>query len=1091
MDKPKIKEKALTENTAQGVFKHLNDLESNREHMRNRWIWELLQNARDASTGGPSSLIVSVECKNGELVFLHNGRKFTEDDVAHLIYHGSTKLEIEGTIGQFGSGFLTTHLLSKKIQISGSLTDDQFFDFWLERETSSIASLHTSMDEAWKNFNPSSSPLEVGIPSQFTTRFRYPISEEASDELSEGISNLKKCAPFVVVFNKEFSAINIESSTNAASFKVEERKALGEDRLQLVTVTETNGGTQQKREYLLAQRDTVSVAIPLDKSKDEPTCLPLDDVPRLFLGFPLVGTETFSFPAVINSFRFTPTENRDGVYLGQSDNRANQENQSSIEVACELLMELLQFAASSGYRNIYRLANVPAIPESTQINSKWLKNCLEAELISKIRTHHCVLNELNVAVSPQDLNLPVANELDSVKDLWDLLKDWDVGPDVLPKRREAAGWWESAISWAKISEENILCFKEVVDGQKLAEWVDSQSLDPSVNPPTYPLSRLLLKKGVNAISWLDRLIDFLRASGLDEVIRKYNIVPNQRGFMKSFQKLRRDEGIDEKLKNIAELLDWSLREELRDTELNCLSGEKDAHGWDDEYVVSELIKKLRDRVEGTPDDVFERASVDAFAWITENGKWNLLRDFPVFSDESSSPRVIKLVRAVDDEERPLAPVSAWPEDLQPFFEIFPRRYTLADAFFKAAPNSKIWERLEEERFIRRNVVITKDVHFNRFLPDEPLAEGDHKTSEPVSVTDVAFITKDEIGIMSRVRKSSHLARIFWRFLADWLVRRQPDALEAQEALCDCQESHRYYPARWLVPLLRNHWVPCGERRPEIATAQSLSNLLRGSEWNVDSLEGNPAAVKLLRTMGIPHFEFLKEFVSQDDDARNAVDSTFIDMLATTQGDVNRLSQAHQYLKDLETDPSLPQVVAEHLKRKRRDQENKLLGDQIEKLVRQSLEEEGFVVQRTGTGSDFQIEHDNVTQLELAKLDITWLVEVKATRSEAVRITYTQASTAVERGRRYLVCVVPVEAEIGDLDTDGLQADMRFVQNIGPRVAPLCSGLERFSELRKDITRYASGGVQLEVESGTAMVRISKSIWRNEGISLVDLANRLN
>lgn len=1091
MDKPKIKEKALTENTAQGVFKHLNDLESNREHMRNRWIWELLQNARDASPSASSSLIASIEYKEDKLVFLHNGQKFTEDDVAHLIYHGSTKLEHEGTIGRFGSGFLTTHLLSPKIHISGSLNDNQFFAFWLKRETTSIASLHKSMEEAWANFNPSSSPLEVAIPSQFTTRFIYPVSAEASDALAEGISNLKKCAPFVVVFNKQFSEINIESTTSATSFKVEERESLGQDGLQKVTVMETNGGTQQKREYLLAQRDMVSVAIPLAKSKDESICLPLDDIPRLFLGFPLVGTETFSFPAVINSFSFAPTENRDGVYLGQSDNKANQENQSSIEVACKLLIELLQFSVSSGYRHIYRLANFPAIPESTQINSKWLKNCLEAELISKIRTHHCVLNESNVAVSPQHLNLPAANTLDSVKGLWNLLKDWDVGPDVLPKRSEAAGWWESAISWGKISEENSLCFKEVVDGQKLAEWVDSQSLDPSVNLPTYPLSRLLLKKGVNAIRWLDRLIDFLRSSGLDEVIRKYNIVPNQRGFMKPFQKLCRDEGIDEKLKNIAELLDWSLREELRDTELNCLSGEKEAYGWDNEYVMSELIKKLQNRVEATPDDVFERASVGIFAWITENGKWNLLRDFPVFSDGPSSPRVIKLVRDLDDEERPLAPVSAWPQDLQPFSELFPSRYTLASAFFKAAPNPEIWERLEEKGLIRNNVVITKNVRFKDFLPDEPLADGDHETSEPVSVTDIAFIIKDEIGIMSRVRKSSRLARIFWRFLTEWLVRNKPEALKIENAHCDCKESHRYYPARWLVPLVRNRWVPRGERRSEEATAQSLANLLRDSEWNVNSLEENPAAVELLEAMGISRFDFLREFVSKDDYTRNAVDKVFIDMLAITQGNVRRLAQANQYLKVLETNPSLPKMVEEHLERQRRIHENKVLGDQIEKLVRQSLEQEGFIVQRTGVGSDFQIEYDNVAQLELAKLGITWLVEVKATRGNVVRITYAQARAAVEKETRYFICVVPVESEIADLNMDDLQTDMRFVQNIGARVAPLCSDLEGFNELRNVITGDISSGVQLEVESGTARVRISNSVWKNEGISLVEFANRLN
>ena len=41
----------LVENTAQAVFKHLDRIEDNRAALGNRWIWELLQNARDATSG--------------------------------------------------------------------------------------------------------------------------------------------------------------------------------------------------------------------------------------------------------------------------------------------------------------------------------------------------------------------------------------------------------------------------------------------------------------------------------------------------------------------------------------------------------------------------------------------------------------------------------------------------------------------------------------------------------------------------------------------------------------------------------------------------------------------------------------------------------------------------------------------------------------------------------------------------------------------------------------------------------------------------------------------------------------------------------
>ena len=155
VSKDEIKDRVLTENTAQGILNHLRELESNRARMQRRWIWELLQNARDAAADDNTHLVASVELGNGELVFQHNGRGFTMEEVAHLIYHGSTKLEDANTLGQYGSGFLTTHLLSPEIDVSGQLNDGRPFNFRLKREIVSAKTLSDSMDRAWNEFDAS------------------------------------------------------------------------------------------------------------------------------------------------------------------------------------------------------------------------------------------------------------------------------------------------------------------------------------------------------------------------------------------------------------------------------------------------------------------------------------------------------------------------------------------------------------------------------------------------------------------------------------------------------------------------------------------------------------------------------------------------------------------------------------------------------------------------------------------------------------------------------------------------------------------------------------------------------------------------
>ena len=495
MDPNEIKNQVLTENTAQGVLNHLKALESNRARMRTRWIWELLQNARDTSPDNGKRLVASVKYRQGELVFQHNGAKFKIKEIAHLIYHGSTKFEDEETIGQYGSGFLATHLLSPTIDVSGQLEDDKFFEFCLKREIGSVKELSESMDKAWENFNDS---LSETPPGDFTTQFRYPIADDAVDAVTEGLEMLRQCAPFVIVFNQEFSRIDITTSDEKVSFKVVEPRRLQEDGLQEITVEESESGTLTT--YISAKGEKTSVSVPLSID-DGRTCLPVEDIPRLFLGFPLVGTENFSFPAVINSFEFTPTEDRDGVYLGQSDNEANCENQQIIVEACALLTNVLQFAAASGWRNTYVLANVPAIQKQSWMNTDWLRNNIKEQFIEKIRRISAVLNEDGIAIEPEKAWLPIAETANGVKALWDLLNGWQGGHEVLPRRNEAVGWWNALNSWAIVSECQASSFNESIDGQKLAENIDNKTHIDENHGKIEDLQNLL-RENISAVEWL-------------------------------------------------------------------------------------------------------------------------------------------------------------------------------------------------------------------------------------------------------------------------------------------------------------------------------------------------------------------------------------------------------------------------------------------------------------------------------------------------------------------------------------------------------------------------------------------------------------
>ena len=181
------------------------------------------------------------------------------------------------------------------------------------------------------------------------------------------------------------------------------------------------------------------------------------------------------------------------------------------------------------------------------------------------------------------------------------------------------------------------------------------------------------------------------------------------------------------------------------------------------------------------------------------------------------------------------------------------------------------------------------------------------------------------------------------------------------------------------------------------------------------------------------FDLMREFVAEDDDARLAVDGAFIDMLTTARGDVSYLNHAREYIEDLKNDEALPRVLAKRREQRQIVHTNQRLGQRVEHLVKVSLESEGFIVRRTGVGSDFETEYNSaetgdVGRLELSRDGRTWLVEVKATRDQDVRMTVPQAKTAAERKDRFLLCVVPVERESGEPELEEVRATMRFVEN---------------------------------------------------------------
>ena len=107
-----------------------------------RWVWELMQNAKDVPNKF-GRVSVLIELWQDKLVFSHNGDYFTDGNITGLIQQVSSKDSAnEGELkqtGKFGTGFITTHLLSNIIDVKGVVKNpntDEFQNFVLTLDRS-------------------------------------------------------------------------------------------------------------------------------------------------------------------------------------------------------------------------------------------------------------------------------------------------------------------------------------------------------------------------------------------------------------------------------------------------------------------------------------------------------------------------------------------------------------------------------------------------------------------------------------------------------------------------------------------------------------------------------------------------------------------------------------------------------------------------------------------------------------------------------------------------------------------------------------------------------------------------------------------
>lgn len=631
---------------AKRVMEHLKPILSKSNDLRQRWMWELLQNASDLGNNVKARFEITAD----RLKFSHNGKPFSLDEAYNLIMPDSTKddetIHKKSIIGQFGTGFISTHILSKIIHIEGIIEDDEqlySFSFHLDRsERNDKDFLIQSIKDAEAEYRKNLEELEELPDDEFQTSFTYHIdntysSLKGQEIVNDGIESFKELIPYVLTFRPQLTEVEVidrRNKTTKFTFRRDEVKSDIEELIIIKTVYHKNGKHIDDRLIGNIIVNETEIAFPIEEIEESKfQLLPFfEECPRLFCAFPMIGTSGFNFPVVVHSEKFVPNRERDGIELTNFDEE-NRERLVEAKVAFKKLLEIIQEHEWTEAYNICRFT-IPDIRDAE--TKKWFIKEVFNPIKEGVFNTKLIELERSLELEEQRISLssayiPYADR--RIKDKEKIVEtiydfSFQVMAGQIPCKDHYLKWYET------------LDF-EIFESEKLNIEKLCETISPKGNLMEFAEANNLTEN--ETVKYFIDLVEFVIEQEEEEFLGKYNLLLNQSNVFTKIKGLKLDrvehkglkEGYDERLKDIYHSLsDNECRVTLLHKEFEIINNliEKD-----DKYDFKELAKdtdeELRNFEGNFHDENFLIILKDLFNWYTTCGLSDeiLTNLFPYFS----------------------------------------------------------------------------------------------------------------------------------------------------------------------------------------------------------------------------------------------------------------------------------------------------------------------------------------------------------------------------------------------------------------------------------------------------------------------------
>lgn len=407
---------------------------------KKRWFWELLQNASDYNESVNVKLVVSED----KVTFYHDGGVFSFYDTLNLISPYSNKQDDEthhDNIGKFGTGFVSTHILSSIIEVAGICVDEQNenYSFSISLDRSCYVNRQDLIQQITQATEDLQNSLQnCSFTSGFNTSFTYQLGHSLPDLPPINASDidldyLYASLPYTLCFMSKVLSVVIEDNRlNASIHKFRISRVSEEDGIKVFSIVADNKTATQKYAYF--QKGDLSSAFRIEDNRI--LAFP-KGLSRLFCGLPLIGTEEIGVPFLLNSLKFVPTIEREGVEI---DPNSNQGNVKLFKASVDLYNRILDYVAQKKLKNAFHLTKLCKKYNGTQASNQQFHNRVE-EYKKIILSHQLVINENGEFISYASMILPFKESKIADTELYSHCKLFN--RDSLPAKEDYLSWFEA------------------------------------------------------------------------------------------------------------------------------------------------------------------------------------------------------------------------------------------------------------------------------------------------------------------------------------------------------------------------------------------------------------------------------------------------------------------------------------------------------------------------------------------------------------------------------------------------------------------------------------------------------------------------